>query len=348
MPNIEPSEYKLFIKTIKQKIQSSQIKASIKVNDEMLRLYWDIAEMIVQKQKKSSWGDGVIGTISSDLKKEFPDMRGFSVTNIKYMRRWYLYWSQKSPQVVDELDRIGIFMIPWGHNREIIVKCKDYNQAIFYVQSTIELNWSRAVMLHHISTKLYEREGKAVTNFKKMLPKPQSDLAVQTIKDPYSFDFLTIRKKHDERELEDALMDKMTDFLLELGSGFAFVGRQYRLVVGGEEFRIDLLFYHIKLRCYVVVELKSVKFRPEFTGQLSFYVSAVDGEIKEKADNPTIGILICASKNNTVVEYALKSTNSPIGVSEYQLSTVLPKELKSSLPSIEEIEEELDDIEYRD
>ena len=200
-------------------------------------------------------------------------------------------------------------------------------------------------MIHQIESELYKRDGKAISNFEARLPQPQSDLAKATLKDPYSFDFLTLTQKHNEKELEDALIEHMTHFLLELGSGFAFVGRQYRLKVDGDEFFIDLLFYHIKLKCYVVVELKTVKFKPDFTGQLNFYVSAIDAELRAKDDNPTIGILICKSKNNTVVEYALKNINTPIGVSEYQLVNKLPKEFKSNLPSIEEIEAELKGVE---
>ena len=339
---LETSEYKQFIKDIKFKIKTSQIKASIKVNEELLKLYWDIAQMIVSKQKESSWGDGLVERISKDLKREFPDMKGFSKTNLLYMKKWYLFWnSENLPQVVGE-----IFKIPWGHNREIITKVKNRDEALFYAQKTLENGWSRAVLLHQIESFLYQREGKSINNFNQQLPSTQSDLAKSILKDPYNFDFLMLTKKHNEKELEDALMEQITNFLLELGSGFAFVGRQYKLMVGGDEFRIDLLFYHIKLKCYVVVELKTVKFKPEFAGQLNFYVSAIDGEVRESNDNPTIGILICKSKNNTVVEYALNKVDNPIGVSEYQLVSKLPKEFKSSLPSIEEIEAEIGGGDY--
>jgi len=338
---IEPLKYNDFIKQLKQKIQLSQIKASIRVNEELLKLYWDMAQMIIAKQKESSWGDSIIQKISSDLKEEFPNIKGFSVTNIKYIRNWYLFWNNaNSPQVVDE-----IFKIPWGHNREIITKTKDKEEAIYYVKQTLHYGWSRAVLVHQIESRLYHREGKAITNFGTKLPPSQSDLAKATLKDPYNFDFLTMSRKYNEKELEDALMEHITHFLLELGSGFAFVGRQYRLVVDGDEFFVDLLFYHIELKCYVVVELKTVKFKPEFAGQLNFYISVIDGKLKRKNDNPTIGILICKSKNNTVVEYALNKIDNPIGVSEYQLVNKLPKEFKSSLPTIEEIEAELENIE---
>jgi len=340
---IENVHYQNFIKEIKSKIQSSQIKASIKVNEELLKLYWELAKMIVSKQKESSWGDNLIEQVSNDLKKEFPNMKGFSKRNLEFMRQWYRYWIEDekiAKQVVSFL-----FQIPWGHNIHIVKKCKNKQEAIFYIQKTIQNNWSRAVLVHQIESELYNRDGKAISNFEARLPQPQSDLAKATLKDPYSFDFLTLTQKHNEKELEDALIEHMTHFLLELGSGFAFVGRQYRLSVGGDEFFIDLLFYHIKLKCYVVVELKTVKFKPDFTGQLNFYVSAIDTELRAKDDNPTIGILICKSKNNTVVEYALKSIENPIGVSEYKLVNKLPKEFKSNLPSIEEIEAELKGVE---
>lgn len=344
---IKTTDYKLFISTIKSKIQISQIKAHLKVNEVMLRVYWELGAMIVKKQKDSSWGDGLLTQISIDLKKEFPGMKGFSKSNIKYMRQWYLFFSttkiKDGQQVVGQLED-QIFQIPWGHNLVIIAKIKDVEEALFYVQKSVENNYSRATLTQQIEKALYTRSGSAVTNFKNRLPAIHSDRANQTLKDPYNFDFLTIREKYDELELEDALMGNMTRFLLELGQGFSFIGRQYKLDVGDSTFKIDLLFYHIKLYCYIVVELKVTDFKPEFAGKLNFYVSAVDGEIKGEKDNPTIGILICRSKNDTVVEYALKDINKPIGVSEYQLTQVLPEDLKSSLPTIEEIETELEDI----
>ena len=331
--------YKTFIKELKSKIQTAQIRASVKVNEELLKLYWEIAKMIVLKQQDAKWGDGIIEQISKDLKYEFPNLKGFSVTKIKYMRNWYIFWTKENrPQVVDE-----IFKIPWGHNREIVTKVKDQDEALFYIEKTIENGWSRAVLVHQIESRLYKREAKALSNFSKKLPSPQSDLAKATLKDPYVFDFLNLTQKHNEKELENALVEDITNFLLELGNGFAFIGRQYRLEIDGDEFFIDLLFYHVKLKCYVVVELKTVKFKPEFAGQLNFYVSAVNGELKEENDNPTIGILICKSKNKTVVEYALNSIENPIGVSEYQLMRELPNSFKSALPSIEEIEAKLGD-----
>lgn len=357
--NLEKNEYIDLIHNIKLQIQTSQIKAHIKVNEELLKLYWNIANQIVEKQKKSSWGDGFITEISKDLQKDFPNLKGFSTRNIKYMRQWYKFWTKnskigkqvvsqlqdnaKGQQLVSQIETIkNIFQIPWGHNIAIVTKCHSKDEANFYVNKTIENNYSRSILVQQIENNLFNRTGKAITNFENKLPKLHSDLAIQTLKNPYCFDFLNIKGKHDELELEDALMDNMTKFLLELGQGFSFVGRQYKLNIEGSEFKIDLLFYHIKLYCYVVVELKTVDFKPEFAGKLNFYTSAVDGEIKSDKDNPTIGILICKSKNDMVVEYALKDINKPIGVSEYQLTQVLPEDFKSSLPSIEQIEAEFE------
>lgn len=344
--SLHNADYKQWITEIKQKFQSSQIKASIQVNSTLLEFYWNLGNEIVQKQKQHTWGSGFLQQLSDDLSAEFPDVKGFSYTNIKNMRQWFLFWQQvvgelkttKSQQVVGEL-----MQLPWGHNIAIIQKCKTTDEALYYVQNTIKNGVSRSVLIHQIETNLYVRDGKAITNFEATLPPLQSDLAKEITKDPYNFDFLSLTKGYLEKELENALTDNITKFLLELGSGFAFVGRQYKLIVGGDEFRIDLLFYHIKLKCYVVVELKATEFKPEFAGKLSFYTSAVDGEIKGKDDHPTIGILICKSKNDIVVEYALRDINKPLGISEYELTEILPKEYKSSLPSIEEIEAQLED-----
>lgn len=346
---INTSEYHAFIKDIKTRIQSAQIKASIKVNVELLGLYWDLARLIVKKQSESSWGESLISQVSRDLKHQFPGMKGFSTTNLHYMRKWYLFYGGGTlPQLVgDSQDTTSlpeipvVFQIPWGHNREIITKCNTVEEALFYINHTIANNWSRVVLIHQIESGLIQRENSALSNFKTKLPQPQSDLANQMLKDPYCFDFLSLSQKYNEKELEDWLTEQLTRFLLELGTGFSFIGRQYRLEIGGDEFFIDLLFYHVKLHCYVVVELKAVKFKPEFAGQLNFYVAAVDGKIKTELDKPTIGILICKSKNNTVVEYALNKMESPIGVSEYRITKMLPDTLKSNLPSIEDIEAEL-------
>lgn len=359
-------EYRRLLQQIEARILSSQIKAAVKVNTELLIL-WDIARMIVRKQEQSSWGDGLINMISNDLKNEFPGMKGFSKRNLELMRQWFLFWSQSGSIAQQPVSHLhsepvapivqqlagdlsdndvaptasAIFHIPWGHNIAIVSKCKTQRKASFYIRQTLEHNWSRAVLVHQIESGLIYRESMAVTNFKTMLPVPQSDLANQILKDPYCFDFLHLTQKHDEGDLEDGLMDHMTRFLMELGAGFAFVSRQFLLEIDGDEFFIDLLFYHTRLHCYVVVELKTGKFKPEFAGKLKFYVITVDKEVRSKQDNQTIGILICKSKNNTVVEYSLSTVTSPIGVSEYTITRTLPDELKSSLPTIEEIEAEL-------
>lgn len=343
---IRNADYSAFMKDVKQRIQTAQIKAAVRVNQELLTLYWDLGEQIIEKQRDAQWGDGFLRQMSSDLQAEFPGLTGFSFTNLKYMRQWVSFWRQAVAEIVQQpVAQIGpqlVGQIPWGHNLLIINKIKNCDEALFYVRKTIENNWSRAVLTHQIESGLYQRDGKAISNFEATLPAPQSDLAQQTLKDPYNFDFLMLRKRHDERELENALVDHVTKFLLELGAGFSYLGRQFQMEIGGDEFFIDLLFYHVRLHCYVVVELKTDKFKPEYAGKLNFYVSAVDGEMKGEQDNPTIGILICKSKNDTVVEYSLKDVNKPIGVSEYQITKSLPDELKSSLPSIEEIEVEVE------
>ena len=348
---IKNKAYSNWLKELKQKVRLVQIKAAVKVNSELLRFYWELGLDIVDKQKNTKWGDGFLNQLSQDLSSTFPDMKGFSKRNLELIRKWYRFWSDSTliaKQLATQTESvhiIPIFQIPWWHNVVIITKIQNSDKALFYVNKTIQNNWSRSVLTHHIESDLFKREGKAVTNFEATLPAPQSDLARETLKDPYNFDFLTLTEKHNEKELENALVNHVTKFLLELGAGFSYIGRQYNLEINGDEFFIDLLFYHVKLHCYVVVELKSVKFKPEFAGKLNFYISAVDGILKSERDNPTVGILICKSKNNTVVEYALKDVHKPIGVSEYIIIKNLPDEFKSSLPSIEEIEAELSGME---
>lgn len=339
---IKTDDYKDFILDIKQRVQSAQIKAAVIVNQTLLQLYWDLAGRIVAKQQATAWGDGFLLQMSRDLQAEFPDMKGFSLRNLKYMRQWFQFWS-KQAAIGQQL----VAQIPWGHNLVIISKIKNPHEAMFYVQKTMQNNWSRVVLTHQIESNLYQRQGKAISNFQTTLPAPQSDLASETLKDPYIFDFLSLTEKHNEKELESALVAQVTRLLLELGVGFSYLGRQYKLEISGDEFFIDLLFYHVKLHCYIVVELKTVKFKPEFIGQLNFYISAVDGVLKSEADNASIGILICKSKHATVVEYALKDIHKPIGVSEYIITQNLPDKFKSSLPSIEEIEAELNNGENK-
>lgn len=332
-------EYKNWLKDLKQKVLHTQIKAAIKVNATLLQFYWELGEEIVSRQTQASWGDGFLKQLSMDLMAEFPDMKGFSFSNLKYIRQWIVFYSREnaiSQQLVDQLTQI-----PWGHNLKIISHCQSIEQALYYVQNTLENGWSRSVLTHQMESGLWQREGKAITNFTKTLPTPQSDLAQQTLKDPYIFDFLTLSKQHSERELEQGLIEHITHFLLELGAGFAYLGKQYPVQVGEREFFIDLLFYHTQLHCYVVIELKIGDFEPEHAGKLNFYIKAIDEQLRKEADNPTIGIILCKNKDKLVAEYALSDIQKPIGVSEYQLTQSLPQNLQSKLPSIEDIENEL-------
>lgn len=336
-------EYRDWLLDLKGRIRQSQIKAAVKVNEELLRLYWDMGRDITEQQRDTQWGSGFLQQLSLDLHKAFPDMKGFSLRNLKYIRLFYQFYGADKAigqQLVAQLQNV-IFHIPWGHHITLMTKCKSAMEALFYVQKTVEGSWSRSVLLNMLDTGLYEASGKAITNFTATLPVLQGELAKQTLKDPYIFDFLTMRKGYDERELENALTDNVTRFLLELGTGFAYVGRQVRLEVGGQEFFVDLLFYHLKLRCYIVIELKTTAFEPSNLGQLGFYVTAVNEQLRHSSDGETIGLLICKEKNKIVAEYALKGMDQPLGISEYRLSRLLPDTIKSSLPSIEEIEAEL-------
>ncbi len=344
MSNIfRDKEYVEWVKHLKKKFKEVQIKAAVKVNNELLNFYWDLGKEIVKKQKETKWGDKFLEKLSKDLMSEFPNIKGFSRRNLMYIKKWYMFYSV-DPKLVQQAVAL-ITQIPWGHNLIIITKCKDLQDALFYVRKTIENGWSRSVLTHQIESGLYRRKGKAITNFDTTLPKPQSDLAREIIKDPYCFDFLTIEEDYTEKELEEDLLTHLTKFLLELGSGFSFLGKQYKIEIGGEEFFIDLLFYHVKLHSYIVIELKTGKFKPEYAGKLNFYISSIDSILKTEKDNPTIGILICKGKNKTIAEYSLKDITKPIGVSEYKITKDLPEELKSSLPDIEEIEAELNAIE---
>ncbi len=331
--------YIKWLKSLKEKFRQFQLKAAVKVNTKLLNFYWYLGKEIVEKQKQSKWGDKLIEKLSKDLMVEFPNMKGFSRRNLMYIQKWYLFYSADSKLVQQPVALIT--QIPWGHNLVIITKCKNPQEALFYVKKVIENNWSRNVLIHQIESRLYQRAGKAITNFDVTLPKAQSDLAKEILKDPYCFDFLAMREEYSEKELEDDLLSHLIRFLLELGNGFSFLGRQYRIEVGDEEFFIDLLFYHVKLHSYIVIELKTGKFKPEYAGKLNFYISAIDSILKADKDNPTIGILICKSKNKTIVEYALRDISKPIGVSEYKITKRLPANLKSSLPTIKQIEEGL-------
>ncbi len=336
---VNDKEYKVWLADIKTRVRGAQIKAASSVNTELLKLYWSMGKDIVDRQKNAKWGDSLLLRLSKDLMAEFPDMKGFSERNLKYIRQWFLFYVKREAfgqQLVAQITQI-----PWGHNIAIISKCKNIKEALYYVQNTIMHNWSRNVLVHQIESALYKRKGKAITNFPLTLPKPQSDLAHQTLKDPYVFDFLSMSTDYNERDLERGLTAHLTNFLLELGAGFSFIGRQVPIQVGTKEFFIDLLFYHTHLHCYVVVELKTGDFEPANDGQLNFYIKAIDSQLRRSGDQPTIGILLCKSREKLVAEYSLSDIHKPIGVSEYKLTHSLPKKFKSSLPTIEEIEKEL-------
>jgi len=326
-------DYIEWIDNIKSKIRTAQIKAALSANSELIKLYWDIGKDIFEKQEIQGWGNFIVENLSKDLKSEFPETKGFSRRNLFYMKKFYNFYKndfEKVQQLVAQ--------IPWGHNILIISKSQNINEAVFYLNETLENNWSRDILDMQIESDLYERKGKAITNFSQSLPQPNSDLANQSLKDPYLFDFLTLKKDADEKSIEEQLTKHITHFLLELGKGFAFIGRQYHLEIGKKDYYIDLLFYHTKLRCYVVIELKAKEFKAEYAGKLNFYLSAVDETLKTKDDNPTIGILLCKERNKIEAEYALRGMSQPIGVAEFKLSKAIPKDIKSELPSIEEIE----------
>jgi predicted nuclease of restriction endonuclease-like (RecB) superfamily len=329
-----PHGYADWLSELKTQIHEAQQRAAQAVNLELVSLYWKIGHAILTRQEAQGWGAKVVDRLAHDLRTAFPDMQGFSVRNLKYMRAFAESWPDN--QFVQQL----LHKLPWGHNVVLMDKLPGPGTRKWYAAKAIEHNWSRNVLVMQIESKLLERSGKADTNFVLTLPKPQSDLARESLKDPYRFDFLGLTEEAQERAIETALVKHVTEFLLELGAGFAFVGRQVLLDVAGDEFFIDLLFYHLKLRCYVVVELKGGKFKPEHLGQLSFYLTAVDEQVKHPQDGPTIGLLLCKSKNKVVAEYALRGQAQPLGVAEYKLVESLPAELQTSLPSIEQIERE--------
>jgi predicted nuclease of restriction endonuclease-like (RecB) superfamily len=336
----QTSDYRDFIRSLKQKVQSAQIKAARAVNTQLIELYWDLGKLITEKQQEAGWGDAVIDQVARDLTRELDGVKGFSRRNLYYMQRFYGFYQEQ-----DEFVQQLVAQIPWGHNIEIFQKVKEPDKALWYVRKTLENNWSRNVLAHQLDSQLFERQGAktGIDNFSECLPVPDSDLARESLKDPYVFDFLGLGEEARERALEDALIEHLTRFMLELGKGFAFVGRQYHLEVGEQDFYIDLLFYHLKLHCYVVIELKSGPFKPEYAGKLNFYLTAVDEQVKAPEDSPSIGLLLCRDRDNLVAEYALRDLNKPIGVSRYELSSTLPEGLKTSLPTLEEVEQGLSD-----
>lgn len=330
-----PEGYTEWLTDLKGRIHSAQQRATLAVNRELVLLYWQIGRDILERQAAQGWGSKVVDRLADDLRAAFPDMKGFSPRNLKYMRAFAQAWPDH------EFVQGVLAQLPWYHHLALLDKLDNVDARHWYAAQTIEHNWSRNVLVMQIETHQRERSGKAVTNFETTLPQPESDLARESLKDPYRFDFLNLTDEAQEREIESALVKHVTSFLLELGAGFAFVGRQVVLDVGGDEFKIDLLFYHLKLRCYVVIELKAGKFKPEHLGQLSFYLTAVDRQVKHPQDGPTIGLLLCKSKNKVVAEYALGDKAQPMGIAEYKLVESLPAELQTSLPSIEQIEREL-------
>lgn len=334
--------YLSFLEHLKDKIRRAQTKAAFSVNTELIELYWDLGKAIVEKQKEEGWKAQVIEKLCEDLQNGFPGIKGFSRTNIFRMRSFYLSYS-RVPQAVGFLKDLPITRIPWGHNVLLIEKVKRPEERLWYAHKIIENGLSRSALEDLISAKAYHRQGKAVTNFKDRLPEPQSQLAQEVLKDPYNFDFLTLKAGYHEQELEQGLVNHIQKFLLELGKGFAFIGRQYHLEIAEDDYYLDLLFYHLKLHCYCIVELKNTDFKPEYAGKLNFYLSAVDDQLKKDIDNPSIGILLCKTKKTLKVEYALRTLQRPMGVSEYSvtLSESLPTKLRSSLPTIEDIELEL-------
>ncbi len=328
-----PHEYAQWLKNIKARYRQAQSKAALTVNAELLLFYWQLGKDIVAMHIEDQWGKGVMKQLSLDLRNAFPEQAGFSLTNLKYIKRWYAFYSQEDTigqQPVDQFGFPSLFgLIPWGHHIHIFTHCSNVSEALFYMNKSVEANWSRRMLEDNIAANLYNRQSRAVTNFEKHLPAAQGLLAKELLKDPYNLDFLILREGYDEHDLEDALAHSITRFLLELGRGFAYVGRQMELrMPGGQSFFPDMVFYNIPLKCYVVVELKVVKFIPEFAGKINFYVTAADRLLRSEGDNPSIGLLICRSKDDTVVEWSLQDVNKPIGVSSYQLQEVVNRTIE--------------------
>ena len=332
-----PADYGQWLADIKNRVLTARQRAALAVNAELVSLYWHIGRDILQRQSAQGWGSKVIDRLGRDLREAFPEMKGFSRANLLYMRAFAEAWTDF------EIVQQTVGQLPWGHNVLLLNRIKEQEARFFYVQKAIAEHWSRATLEVYIKNRLHERQGKAITNFAARLPAPTSALAQETLKDPYLFDFLSLGEDAQEREIENALVQHITRFLLELGNGFAFVGRQYRLEVNGDEFFIDLLFYHTRLKCYVVVELKATAFKPEHAGQLNFYLAAVDAQIKAPDDHPTIGLLLCKTQNRLVAEYALSGIDKPIGIAEYELVRALPEPLVTNLPTVEQLENELSD-----
>ncbi len=369
-PILVKSDYAVWLKELKTKIRSTQVKAALAASRQLILFYWELGEDLSRKLAETNWGSKIIDQLAKDLRLEFPDIQGFSRTNLYYTKKFYEYFStfsdreqiipptggqmdsplmplsraQTFPLIVQQLGG----QLPWSHIKILLDKVSGHQEALFYIQQTIENGWNRDVLGVQIKSNLFGRQGKAISNFNETLPKPQSDLAQQTIKDPYTFDFLAMTQPYNERDIENQLIGHITKFLLELGKGFAFIGKQYHLEVGESDYYLYLLFYHVKLKCYVVIELKNTKFIPEYAGKLNFYLSAVDSLLKTEDDQPTIGIMLCRDKNKIETEFALRDINKPMGVSEFTLTEVLPDKLKGSLPTVEEIEADMKQLNNED
>jgi predicted nuclease of restriction endonuclease-like (RecB) superfamily len=367
-----PKGYAQFLKDLKGRISTARTKAFLSVNRELVQLYWDTGKGIVERQRRDGWGKGIVDRLSTDIQREFPGIRGVSSGNIWRMRSFDLAWTEEVSilaQPVRELDETkpsqavresceeglskpataldgenlpqAVAEIPWSHNIILIAKLDNPRERLWYARMTIEHGWSRAVLVYQIERGLYHTRGKAITNFERTLPPRDSDMAQHTMKAQYFFDFVTSDEDPSERVLEKGLVDNIRKFLLELGTGFAFVGSQYHLEVDGEDFYIDLLFYHLRLRCFVAIDLKTGGFKPEYAGKMNFYLSVLDDKLMHPDDNPSIGIILCKTKKKVIAEYALRNTSAPIGVSEYRLTRKIPAELRANLPSIEELEKKM-------
>src|SRR5229473_7056280 len=329
-----PDGYGTLLQDLKQRIQSAQLKAALAVNRELILLYWDLSTKIVARQKDEGWGTKVIDRLAGDLHSAFPSMKGLSGRNLKYMRAFAQAWPDLS------IVQAALAQLPWYHNIALIEKLESPDERLWYAQQAIQNGWSRNVLVHQIESQEYSRHGKAITNFSRTLPPPQSELAQQLIKDPYDFDFLTLGPDMLERDFERGLIEHLRDLILELGKGFAFVGSQYHLEVGDQDYYLDLIFYHLRLRCFVVFDLKIEDFKPEFAGKMNFYLSAVDDLLRHHDDQPSIGVILCKRRNEIVVEYALRDTTKPMGVAQYRLTTALPDQLKDELPSADDLARE--------
>lgn len=335
-------DYFAWIENLGKRFRQGQIKAAISVNSALLKFYWELGQDIVNMNVEERWGSGIIKALCVDLQKKLPNIKGLSQTNIYYCRAFYNLYKDIFPQLGGKFEQTDLALVPWGHHKVIIDKCKTNSlKAVFYIRETKGNNWSRSALVNYLETNLFESKGKAVTNFASVLPKESGELAQEILKDPYNFDFLQLTENYKERELKDALIENISRFLMELGSGYAYMGKEYRLVVGQKEQFLDLLFYNVCLHCFMVIEVKTTDFEAAYLGQLSAYVSCVDHLLKSAIDKPTIGLLICKSKDNVFAQYSLEGYRQPLGISEYKGMNFMPQEFRSSLPSIESIENEI-------